>query len=83
MGQSHVPVPNEVYAESLEGAVLHHTCLQENIPFAQVRTISNLVGERNKALWQMPQSIAALNNVIIHALQQPDAAEKLQALLHK
>ena len=47
--------------ESMEGAALHYVCLQEHIPFIQVRSISNYVGERNKANWKMQEAIDNLN----------------------
>ncbi len=50
--------------ESMEGAALHYTCLMEEIPFIQVRAISNFAGERNKGLWKMPEAIHALNEVV-------------------
>ncbi|MGL4955833.1 MAG: hypothetical protein ACRC9X_01485 [Bacteroidales bacterium] len=37
--------------ESMEGAAFHYVCLQQQVRFLQVRGISNLVGNRNKAEW--------------------------------
>ena len=34
--------------ESMEGAALHFVALHQNIPFIQIRSISNWVGERDK-----------------------------------
>ncbi|MBK7291322.1 MAG: futalosine hydrolase [Chitinophagaceae bacterium] len=34
--------------ESMEGAALHYVCLMENIPFIQLRAVSNYIAERNK-----------------------------------
>jgi futalosine hydrolase len=51
--------------ESMEGAVLHYCCLMENIPFLQIRAISNYAGERNKKKWKIPEAIANLNNELI------------------
>jgi futalosine hydrolase len=48
--------------ESMEGAALHYVCLQESIPFIQIRSISNYVGERNKTKWKMKEAIENLNN---------------------
>ena len=47
--------------ESMEGAALHYVCLLEKIPFLQVRSISNDVGERNKTRWKMEEAIISLN----------------------
>src|SRR5207247_568006 len=37
--------------ESMEGAAMHYVCLMEKIPFLQLRSISNYIGERNKKKW--------------------------------
>jgi futalosine hydrolase len=47
--------------ESMEGAVLHYVCLQQNIPFIHLRAISNKVGERDKRKWKMKKAITNLN----------------------
>ena len=47
--------------ETMEGAACHYVCLQENIPFIQLRSISNFVGERDKSKWVMKAAIANLN----------------------
>ncbi len=47
--------------ESMEGAALHYVCLMEKVPFVQIRSISNYIGERNKKKWDMNESIANLN----------------------
>ena len=47
--------------ETMEGAALHYVCLQENIAFLQIRSISNHVGERNKTKWKLKEAIENLN----------------------
>ena len=47
--------------ETMEGAAMHYVCLQEQIPFLQIRSISNLVGERDKTKWKMKEAIENLN----------------------
>jgi futalosine hydrolase len=54
--------------ESMEGAALHYVCLMENIPFIQIRSISNYIGERNKQKWDMMDSIANLNDTLIKTI---------------
>ncbi|HQY10655.1 MAG TPA: futalosine hydrolase [Ferruginibacter sp.] len=51
--------------ESMEGAALHYICLQENIPFLQLRSVSNLVGERDKTKWKMKEAIDNLNTELL------------------
>ena len=48
--------------ETMEGAALHYVCLQEKIPFLQIRSISNYVGERDKTKWKMKEAIENLNS---------------------
>ena len=48
--------------ESMEGAALHFVALQQNIPFIQIRSISNWVGERDKSKWKIKEAISNLNN---------------------
>lgn len=55
--------------ESMEGAALHYTCLMEKIPFIQLRSISNYIGERNKTNWNMRDSILNLNKKLIELLE--------------
>jgi futalosine hydrolase len=47
--------------ESMEGAAFHFVCLQQNISFLQLRSISNKVGERDKTKWCMTEAIVNLN----------------------
>lgn len=51
--------------ESMEGAALHYTCLMEEIPFLQLRSISNQVGERDKRKWDIAAAVRNLNNHLI------------------
>lgn len=55
--------------ETMEGAALHYVCLMEKIPFLQVRSISNYVGERNKTRWDMKAAIHNLNKTLIKLLE--------------
>ena len=47
--------------ETMEGAALHYVCLQENVAFLQMRSISNHIGERDKTKWKIRQAIENLN----------------------
>lgn len=47
--------------ETMEGAALHFVCLKMNIPFAQVRAISNYIEPRDKSKWKMKEAIQILN----------------------
>lgn len=58
------------HIESMEGAALHYVCLEEQIPFLQIRTISNCVGERNKSKWKLEGAIKNLNIELNHIIAQ-------------
>jgi len=56
--------------ESMEGAALHYVCLQEEVPFLQIRAISNYVGERNKSNWQLTEAIQNVNQELEKVLEE-------------
>jgi futalosine hydrolase len=51
--------------ESMEGAALHYTCREAGIPFLQIRSVSNYIGERNKANWKIREAVDSLNQVLV------------------
>jgi futalosine hydrolase len=57
--------------ESMEGAPFHFVCLQENIPFLQLRAVSNEVGERDKSKWEIRTAIDRLNGQLLSFLDNP------------
>jgi futalosine hydrolase len=56
--------------ESMEGAAFHYVCLQEEIPFIQLRSVSNYVGERNKSKWQIKKAVENLNKQLFNLIGQ-------------
>jgi futalosine hydrolase len=52
--------------ETMEGAALHYVCNLHKIPYLQIRSISNYIGERDKAKWKIKLAIDNLNQ---HLLQ--------------
>jgi len=54
--------------ETMEGAALHYVGLMEKIPFLQVRSLSNFIGERDKSKWEMKKSISHLNKELQNLL---------------
>lgn len=59
---------NDTYrcdVESMEGAAFHYVCLCENVPFAQVRAISNYVEPRDRSKWQIGPAVKNLNDWLI------------------
>lgn len=55
--------------ESMEGGAFHYVCLQEKIPFWQMRAISNYVEVRDKSKWKMPFAIENLNIKLVTFLK--------------
>lgn len=55
--------------ENMEGAAFHFVCMKENIPFVQIRSISNYVGERNKKKWLLNDAVQNLNSVLIRLIE--------------
>jgi futalosine hydrolase len=51
--------------ESMEGAAFHYVALIEKIPYIQLRAVSNMVGERDKAKWKMKEAIQLLNEKLV------------------
>ena len=54
--------------ERMEGASLHYVCKLFNIPFIQIRAISNYVGERDKRKWKIKEAVENLDEVLIRML---------------
>lgn len=56
--------------ESMEGAALHYVCREMNVPFVQMRSISNYIGERDKTKWEIRLAIDNLNKSILNYVDQ-------------
>ncbi len=56
--------------ETMEGAGFHFVCLQEAIPFVQIRAISNYVGERDKSKWKIRDAFENLNQELVKLISQ-------------
>ncbi len=51
--------------ESMEGAAAAQVCLALDTPFAELRAVSNIVGERNKQAWNIPLAVRAANEALL------------------
>lgn len=60
--------------ESMEGAAFHYVCLQEKIPFVQIRSVSNMVGVRDKSQWKLSEAIKVLNLNLIELHEMLNAS---------
>ncbi|MGX5820476.1 futalosine hydrolase [Chitinophaga lutea] len=61
--------------ESMEGAAFHYACLQENIPFLQLRTISNYVETRDKSKWNIPLAVGNLDACLRRLVEELNNTE--------
>lgn len=55
----------EAVTESMEGAALHYVCRNFNVPFLQMRAISNYIGERDKTKWELKTAIENINQTLL------------------
>ena len=55
--------------ESMEGAAFMYTCLIAGVPFAQVRTVSNIVERRDRERWRMAAAVQALGSTAMALLE--------------
>lgn len=56
--------------ESMEGFTFFYACRFFNIPFYQIRTVSNFVEPRNKSNWNIPLAVGNLNKFLIKAIKE-------------
>lgn len=50
--------------ESMEGAAFFYVCLLEKIPFVELRSVSNEVGERDRSKWDIPLALSSLRDSV-------------------
>jgi futalosine hydrolase len=56
--------------ESMEGASLHYCCIKTGTAFIQIRSVSNIVGERDKSKWAMKDALENLSQVVLDYLEK-------------
>jgi len=56
--------------ESMEGSAFFYCCSMKNIPFLQIRAVSNYVEKRNKANWNIPLAVENLNTFLIQLFNE-------------
>ncbi|MDD2583646.1 MAG: futalosine hydrolase [Bacteroidales bacterium] len=57
--------------ESMEGAAFFYVCILEELPFIELRSVSNKVGERDRSKWDIPLALESLKKAtqtLLHAL---------------
>ena len=58
----------DVSVESMEGAAAAQVCTALGRPFAELRSVSNIVGERDKRAWNLPAAVRAGNEAVLQFL---------------
>jgi futalosine hydrolase len=62
--------------ESMEGAALHYVCLMEQVPFLQIRSVSNMLGDRDKSRWKLKEARENLHETLVHLIQKLEKADE-------
>jgi futalosine hydrolase len=60
----------------MEGAALHYVCLMEKIPFIQIRTVSNVTGDRDKNKWKLKEARENLHESLVLLFQKLENADE-------
>ncbi|NLE10422.1 MAG: hypothetical protein GX630_02855 [Actinobacteria bacterium] len=60
-------------AESMEGAAAAHVCTLYRVPFLEIRGISNIVVDRDRASWQVERAIAVAGRATLAVMRAADA----------
>ncbi len=60
----------EADIETMEGAAFHYVCISEAVPFLQLRSISNFVGERVRTNWKIKEAVQSLNEHLLRISEQ-------------
>jgi futalosine hydrolase len=60
----------QVEEESMEGAACFYAFLSEQVPFAEIRAISNFVEVRDKTRWNLDLALKNLNKVLVDIFRE-------------
>jgi futalosine hydrolase len=58
----------DAVAEGMEGAGVAAAAGRHGVPFGEIRTVSNPVGPRDRAAWQIPRALDALGRAVASVL---------------
>jgi futalosine hydrolase len=61
----------DALTESMEGFAIALACATRGLPFLEVRTISNAVGERDRDKWKLKQALQGLGAMLAKLLSGP------------
>ena len=57
------------HIETMEGAALHYVCQHQQTNYLQLRSISNVVGVRDKSHWKIKEAIENLNHALTNIVK--------------
>ena len=57
-------------AENMEGAAVAQVCVMYQIPFIEIRAISNMVEDRDMSRWDLPGAMERAQHAVLHLLSQ-------------
>lgn len=57
-------------AENMEGAAVAQVCLQYQIPFSEIRAISNMVEDRDMLRWDLPGAMQRAQHAVLYLMSQ-------------
>jgi futalosine hydrolase len=63
-------------AESMEGAAAAHICALYGVPFLEVRGISNVITDRDRASWQVERAVSVAAEAALAICTALDAGER-------
>jgi futalosine hydrolase len=55
--------------ENMEGGAVAQVCLRYQVPFLEIRGLSNWAGDRNKKRWQLSKALNNCQRALIHLLE--------------
>ena len=61
----------DAVAEAMEGFGVAVAAARHRVAFAEVRTISNRVGPRDRESWQIPKALGALTEAFVAIMKEP------------
>lgn len=64
----------EALCENMEGGAVAQICLRYQIPFLEIRGLSNRAGDRNKKRWQLSKALNNCQQALIYLLENWDKA---------
>jgi len=56
--------------ENMEGAAVAHVAALHNVPWLEVRSISNIVEDRNLKKWDIPRAAKSVQQAVVNILKE-------------